>query len=239
MSKPLALTLAVSLAAGLMRPTGRSGRVRIGTRISKETGLLKEWPSGGPRVVWTANDLGTGYGSMAVAGDRVFVQGARGNEQRRHRAQSSRRQGSVVEGARPGRNEACGRPGRGTARHADRRRRSPVRAHRERRSGVPEDRRHAGVAAQHPQGVRRLAAAMADQRVAARRRTASRGDSRRSGRRHGQAGQDDGQDRLDVQGAERYGGYSSDHRRGRAGRAHLHDVHRERPASASARRTAS
>ena len=48
------------------------------TRISKETGLLKEWPAGGPRLVWTANGLGSGYGSMAVAGDRVFLQGARG-----------------------------------------------------------------------------------------------------------------------------------------------------------------
>ena len=50
------------------------------TRISKETGLLKEWPTDGPRVIWTANNLGTGYGSMAVAGDRVFLQGARGSE---------------------------------------------------------------------------------------------------------------------------------------------------------------
>jgi outer membrane protein assembly factor BamB len=48
------------------------------TRISKETGLLKQWPSSGPAVVWTATGLGSGYGSMAVAGDRVFVQGARG-----------------------------------------------------------------------------------------------------------------------------------------------------------------
>ena len=48
------------------------------TRISKETGLLKEWPAGGPKVLWTANDLGSGYGSMAVAGNRVFLQGARG-----------------------------------------------------------------------------------------------------------------------------------------------------------------
>ena len=48
------------------------------TRISKETGLLKEWPAGGPKVIWTANGLGSGYGSMAVAGDRVFLQGARG-----------------------------------------------------------------------------------------------------------------------------------------------------------------
>ena len=49
------------------------------TRISKETGLLKEWPSGGPRVIWTANRLGTGYGSMSVAGNRVYLQGARDN----------------------------------------------------------------------------------------------------------------------------------------------------------------
>jgi len=47
------------------------------TRISRETGLLKEWPAAGPAVVWTATGLGSGYGSMAVAGDRVFVQGTR------------------------------------------------------------------------------------------------------------------------------------------------------------------
>jgi outer membrane protein assembly factor BamB len=48
------------------------------TRMSKETGLLKEWPTGGPRLIWTANNLGGGYGSIAIAADRVFLQGARG-----------------------------------------------------------------------------------------------------------------------------------------------------------------
>ena len=47
------------------------------TRISKETGLLEQWPSSGPPVVWQAGGLGNGYGSMAVAGERVFVQGTR------------------------------------------------------------------------------------------------------------------------------------------------------------------
>ena len=47
------------------------------TRISKETGLLKAWPASGPRVVWTATGLGAGFGSMSVAGDRVFLQGVR------------------------------------------------------------------------------------------------------------------------------------------------------------------
>ena len=50
------------------------------TRLSKETGLLKEWPASGPPLVWTANGVGSGYGSMAVAGDRVFLQGIRGRD---------------------------------------------------------------------------------------------------------------------------------------------------------------
>jgi outer membrane protein assembly factor BamB len=47
------------------------------TRISTETGLLPEWPTNGPAVVWTASGLGAGFGSMNIAGDRVYVQGMR------------------------------------------------------------------------------------------------------------------------------------------------------------------
>src|SRR5688572_4099149 len=43
--------------------------------ISKDTGLLREWPRSGPTTVWTATQLGAGYGSVSVAGNRVFVQG--------------------------------------------------------------------------------------------------------------------------------------------------------------------
>jgi outer membrane protein assembly factor BamB len=48
------------------------------TRVSKETGLLKEWPAAGPPIVWTATGLGSGFGSMAIAGDRVYLQAAVG-----------------------------------------------------------------------------------------------------------------------------------------------------------------
>jgi len=48
--------------------------------ISRETGLLQQWPAGGPPVVWTAKGLGGGYGAVAVKGTRVFVQGLRGRE---------------------------------------------------------------------------------------------------------------------------------------------------------------
>jgi outer membrane protein assembly factor BamB len=50
------------------------------TRVSNETGLLKEWPASGPPVAWTTTALGAGYGSMAVAGKHVFVQSTRGRD---------------------------------------------------------------------------------------------------------------------------------------------------------------
>ena len=42
--------------------------------ISKETGLLKQWPTGGPPRLWRVSNLGAGYGSLAVVGDRIYVQ---------------------------------------------------------------------------------------------------------------------------------------------------------------------
>ncbi|MBI3209132.1 MAG: PQQ-binding-like beta-propeller repeat protein [Candidatus Solibacter usitatus] len=42
---------------------------------SPETGLLKSWPEKGPAVAWHVKDLGSGYGSMSVVGNRVFLQG--------------------------------------------------------------------------------------------------------------------------------------------------------------------
>ena len=44
--------------------------------VSRERGLLNDWPATGPRRVWVAANLGAGYGSVAIAGSRVFVQGA-------------------------------------------------------------------------------------------------------------------------------------------------------------------
>jgi outer membrane protein assembly factor BamB len=32
-----------------------------------ETGLLKQWPEGGPKLAWTAQGLGQGYSSATVA----------------------------------------------------------------------------------------------------------------------------------------------------------------------------
>ena len=81
MTKRFTLAIAIVLGMTVVRATDWpqwQGPNR--TRISNETGLLKEWPAGGPRLIWTATNLGTGYGSMAVAGERVFLQGTRGPE---------------------------------------------------------------------------------------------------------------------------------------------------------------
>src|SRR5258708_10512698 len=45
--------------------------------LSTESGLLTRWPATGPPTVWSASGLGGGYGSIAVAGDRIFVPGAK------------------------------------------------------------------------------------------------------------------------------------------------------------------
>ena len=76
----LAATVFLSVATVQTAPDWPQWQGPERTRISRETGLLREWPGGGPRLLWTASNLGTGYGSMSVAGDRVFVQGARANQ---------------------------------------------------------------------------------------------------------------------------------------------------------------
>jgi outer membrane protein assembly factor BamB len=39
--------------------------------VSKEVGLLRQWPAGGPRVLWTV-PVGQGYAGAAIVGGRVY-----------------------------------------------------------------------------------------------------------------------------------------------------------------------
>ena len=34
--------------------------------ISQESGLLKQWPAEGPKLLWQVNDIGDGYSTPAV-----------------------------------------------------------------------------------------------------------------------------------------------------------------------------
>jgi outer membrane protein assembly factor BamB len=46
--------------------------------ISKETGLLKKWPEGGPKLLWQVSDAGEGYSAPAVAGERLYLISSKG-----------------------------------------------------------------------------------------------------------------------------------------------------------------
>jgi outer membrane protein assembly factor BamB len=46
-----------------------------GDNISTETGLLKQWPDGGPELVWTAKGMGDGFASVSVADGLVYTAG--------------------------------------------------------------------------------------------------------------------------------------------------------------------
>ncbi len=46
--------------------------------ISKETGLLKEWPKAGPKLLWQVNDVGYAYSTPAVVGDRLYLMSNKG-----------------------------------------------------------------------------------------------------------------------------------------------------------------
>ncbi len=46
---------------------------------STDTGLLKKWSDGGPKLLWKATGLGAGYASVSVVGDRLFTMGDLGD----------------------------------------------------------------------------------------------------------------------------------------------------------------
>jgi outer membrane protein assembly factor BamB len=51
------------------------------TGVSTETGLLQEWPESGPALLWKATDLGEGFSTPSIAGERVYLMGSKGGEE--------------------------------------------------------------------------------------------------------------------------------------------------------------
>lgn len=48
---------------------------------SADTGLLKTWPAGGPKLLWTFSNAGVGYAGPAVVGDVLYTCGGRGDDE--------------------------------------------------------------------------------------------------------------------------------------------------------------
>ena len=49
--------------------------------ISKETGLLKQWPAEGPPLAWKASGAGRGFSSFSVANGKLYTMGLRGDRE--------------------------------------------------------------------------------------------------------------------------------------------------------------
>jgi len=49
--------------------------------VSKETGLLKQWPAEGPPLAWKGAGAGMGYSSFAVSKGRLYTMGLRGDKE--------------------------------------------------------------------------------------------------------------------------------------------------------------
>jgi outer membrane protein assembly factor BamB len=67
----LTVSLALTLATAADWPQWR-GPNRDG--ISKDTGLLQEWPKEGLKMRWKRADIGSGFSTPAVVGGKVYVQ---------------------------------------------------------------------------------------------------------------------------------------------------------------------
>ncbi|MEQ9407580.1 MAG: PQQ-like beta-propeller repeat protein [Fuerstiella sp.] len=48
--------------------------------ISRETGLLTEWPQDGPQLLWRVSGLGKGMSSVAIADGRIYSMGNKGGQ---------------------------------------------------------------------------------------------------------------------------------------------------------------
>src|SRR5688500_2705507 len=81
-SRATVFTAVLALAAGALPaadfPQWR-GPKRDG--IAQDKGLLKQWPEGGPKLLWQAKGAGGGYSTPAVAGERVYLMGNRGMDE--------------------------------------------------------------------------------------------------------------------------------------------------------------
>ncbi len=74
----LSLLLLCTLRVSAQEMVQWRGENRDG--IYREIGLLKEWPAGGPKLLWHYDALGDGHSSACVTRDRVYTSGMEGDK---------------------------------------------------------------------------------------------------------------------------------------------------------------
>jgi outer membrane protein assembly factor BamB len=76
-----AVTLSFSRAPGARADDWPQWQGPDRNAVSRETGLLKEWPKEGPPLAWRIKGLGGGYSAPSVAAGRIYGMSKRGDDQ--------------------------------------------------------------------------------------------------------------------------------------------------------------
>jgi len=71
--RALAVVFALGLAKAALGADWPQWRGPQRNGVSAETGLLQAWPEGGPKLRWKINDVGMGYSTPVVVGDRLYL----------------------------------------------------------------------------------------------------------------------------------------------------------------------
>src|SRR5205823_1690704 len=77
----LALLTAASLSLSTQAADWPQFRGADRTDVSKETGLLKQWPPEGPKQVWLYKEAGNGYSGFSVVNGWLFTLGTRDDKE--------------------------------------------------------------------------------------------------------------------------------------------------------------
>jgi outer membrane protein assembly factor BamB len=78
---PAFVSAAFLVVAGAMADDWPQWRGPDRSGVSKETGLLRSWPAGGPKLLWTFKNAGEGFSSCAVVGNTFYTLGCRGADE--------------------------------------------------------------------------------------------------------------------------------------------------------------
>jgi outer membrane protein assembly factor BamB len=102
----VSLSLSLSAAGRVQAADWPQWRGPLRDGVCTETGLLKDWPAQGPKLVWKATGLGGGYSDVAVVGERIYTAGDRADAS--FVVALNRGDGKVVWSSRLGRQGAPG-----------------------------------------------------------------------------------------------------------------------------------
>ncbi|OHB62759.1 MAG: hypothetical protein A2Y77_05050 [Planctomycetes bacterium RBG_13_62_9] len=73
----IACTIFAILNSGLWAADWPQWRGPNRDGVCTETGLLKQWPQGGPKLLWEITGLGPGYSSVSIANGKLYTMGDR------------------------------------------------------------------------------------------------------------------------------------------------------------------